>query len=90
MINQEDSNMVAHQMMCAIQEVVACHVEAHVLMRPRLFVDGNKWCALYGEDLQNGVAGFGDTPIAACVDFNRNFHNQDATEQKARKLLEES
>lgn len=40
-------------------------------MRPRLFIDGNKWCALYGENLQDGVAGFGDTPDAACWDFDK-------------------
>lgn len=33
------------------------------------FKDGNKWCALYGEDLQVGIAGFGDTPFMAMVDL---------------------
>ena len=28
-----------------------------VTMRPKLLQDGDHWCALYGEDLQNGVAG---------------------------------
>lgn len=45
----------------------------HVLMRPRLFIDGNKWCALYGDNLQDGVAGFGDSPDAACLDFNNQW-----------------
>lgn len=43
----------------------------HVLMRPTLTIDGNKWRALYGENLQDGVAGFGDSPHEACLDFNR-------------------
>jgi hypothetical protein len=42
----------------------------HVLMQPRVFPDGNKWCALYGDDLMSGVAGFGDTPEGACYDFD--------------------
>ena len=42
-----------------------------VLMRPRLTIDGNQWCALYGENLQDGVAGFGDSPAAAMEDFDR-------------------
>lgn len=42
-----------------------------VLMRPRLMKDGNKWCALYGEDLQVGLAGFGATPEEAMQDFDR-------------------
>lgn len=48
----------------------------HVLMRPAVFPDGSAWCALYGEDLQQGVAGFGDTPEAACFDFDKNWTNQ--------------
>lgn len=28
-------------------------------------LDGDKWCALVGENLQEGVAGFADTPIDA-------------------------
>ena len=27
--------------------------------------DGDQWCALYGENLQEGVAGFGRTPAEA-------------------------
>lgn len=48
----------------------------HVLMRPAVYPDGNIWCALYGENLQDGVAGFGKTPEAACADFDRNWWGQ--------------
>ena len=41
------------------------------LLRPRVFMDGDKWCVLYGDDLMNGVAGFGDSPIIAVYDFNK-------------------
>ena len=41
------------------------------LLRPRVFIDGNKWCVLYGDDLMNGIAGFGDSPILAVYDFNK-------------------
>lgn len=41
-----------------------------VVFRPSLFPDGNQWCALYGEDLATGVAGFGDTPAAAMWAFD--------------------
>ncbi len=41
-----------------------------VLLRPRMFPDGDQWCALYGDNLQDGVAGFGDTPANAAVDFD--------------------
>ena len=46
---------------------------ASVLYRPRIFLDGNQWCALYGENVQDGVAGFGDTPAKAMMDFDMNW-----------------
>jgi hypothetical protein len=39
--------------------------------RPALKMDGSQWCALYGKNLQEGVAGFGDTPAAAMRDFDK-------------------
>ena len=44
-----------------------------VLLKPRIFVDENKWCALYGDNLQDGVAGFGDTPDKASRDFDQHW-----------------
>lgn len=41
--------------------------------RPRLYIDGNQWCALYGDNLQDGVAGFGDSPDAATRDFDKSW-----------------
>jgi len=41
-----------------------------VLWKPKLSIDGDKWCALYGEDLQNGVAGFGESPELAMYAFD--------------------
>lgn len=34
------------------------------------FVDGNQWCVLAGEDLQRGIAAFGDTPEKAIWAFD--------------------
>lgn len=47
-----------------------------MLLKPRMFPDGDKWCALYGENLQDGVCGFGDTPDEASRDFDINWLNQ--------------
>jgi len=47
--------------------------QPHVLLKPTLSQDGNMWCVLLGENLQEGLAGFGDTPEHACIDFNRKF-----------------
>ena len=37
------------------------------------FKDGNSWCVLYGEDIQSGVCGFGDSPSLAMIAFNDAF-----------------
>lgn len=37
----------------------------------KLCKDGDKWCALEGENLQVGIAGFGDSPYGALVNFLR-------------------
>lgn len=50
-----------------------------VLWRPAVYPDGTKWCALYGDDPQRGVAGFGDTPAEAMADFDMNWLKQRAT-----------
>jgi len=50
------------QISAAIQSIEIHHTSPHVLMRPKLSIDGDQWCALYGENLQDGVAGFGDSP----------------------------
>lgn len=42
-----------------------------MMLKPRLSIDGNQWCALHGENLQDGVAGFGDSPELAYLDFDR-------------------
>lgn len=47
-----------------------------VLMRPAIFADGDMWCALYGENLQEGVAGFGETPEKAAINFDIAWLNQ--------------
>jgi hypothetical protein len=48
----------------------------HVLMRPTLMADGSMWCALYGPDLQVGVAGFGETPQQAMEEFDKAWFSQ--------------
>jgi len=40
-------------------------------LRPKLFVDGDHWCALYGGCIQEGVAGFGKSPAEAYAAFDR-------------------
>lgn len=43
------------------------------LYKPRVFPDGDMWCALYGINIQEGVAGFGESPALAMEDFDVNW-----------------
>lgn len=45
------------------------------LYKPALSMDGNQWCALFGPNLMEGVAGFGDTPAEAFKDFDNNWND---------------
>lgn len=44
--------------------------------RPAIYPDGDMWCALYGANLQEGVAGFGPTPAEAMDDFDKQWREQ--------------
>lgn len=65
-----------------------------IQLKPRIFIDGNRWCALYGENLQDGVAGFGESPDKAAWDFDRKWvENLPGTlsrkvEEAAKSLME--
>lgn len=43
-------------------------------LKPSIQKDGNQWCVLYGGDLQVGIAGFGDSPYLAIMDFNNQWY----------------
>jgi len=61
--------IVANNIQCA----VANYERPSVLFRPKVFIDGASWCALYGDNLQDGVAGFGNSPADAMHDFDINW-----------------
>ena len=67
----------------------ANRVRPCVVWRPKLLSDGDQWCALFGENLQEGVAGFGDTPEAAMVAFDLAWLNdRTPTAMRIAKLAE--
>ncbi len=51
-------------------------LEAFTVYKPKIYPDGDQWCVLLGDNVQEGVVGFGDTPRKAVVNFNHNFENQ--------------
>jgi hypothetical protein len=60
-------------------EIILMVIQA---MRPRLTKDGNRFCFLCGEDLQNGISGFGETPFDAASDFCTSFMRETIREPK--------
>lgn len=64
----------ASMLQCSMQEVIGMYGEPSAIYRPKVFPDGNAWCALYGDNIQEGVCGFGETPAAAVYDFNQCWH----------------
>lgn len=56
------------------------------LYRPSLFIDGTKWCALYGDNIQDGVAGFGDSPEEAYSDFDVNWGKKLCQSQSTKAI----
>lgn len=47
-----------------------------MLLRPKMYPDGAMWCALYGDNIQEGVCGFGDTPGNAAAAFDESWYRQ--------------
>ncbi len=83
-MNDQDSNMAANAICHAAEmsrenlrwaaEVITNEwTRPSTLMRPKVYPDGNQWCVLYGDNLQEGVAGFGDSPELAMADFDKNW-----------------
>jgi len=83
MLNDQDSNMAANAI-ChsasmaqeSIREAAFELMRPSAVFRPRLSIDGNKWCALFGENLQDGVAGFGKSPADAMWDFDKSWNTK--------------
>jgi len=71
----------------AIRDVQHNMTRPSVLYRPRICIDGNQWCALYGDNLQDGVAGFGDSVQAAMSDFDVQWSR---TIEQCRRFAESS
>jgi hypothetical protein len=71
----------AEMTMRRAQDAADEYMRPSVLFRPTLSRDGDQWCALYGENLAEGVAGFGETPAKAMWAFDTAFHSEKAKPQ---------
>ncbi|HET8738066.1 MAG TPA: hypothetical protein VFM69_15855 [Pricia sp.] len=64
--HQEKMNMI----------VEAAEYNLFSMIKPKLYQDGNQWCCLYGENIQTGIVGFGETPHKAVMQFNCAWHEK--------------
>lgn len=62
--------MAAHGVIQAADSIASEQTRPSVVFKPAISVDGNQFCALYGSDLQSGVAGFGESADEAMRDFD--------------------
>ncbi len=74
-----ESSQKQHHEVMRHQSDISYHVTKEeynlfVLLKPKLFIDGNQWCVLYGENTQEGIVGFGASPYKAILDFNKQFN----------------
>ena len=92
MLNDNDSNMAANAICNSVDMAKATWQEAaweqmrpSVVFKPTLFRDGNMWCALFGENLQEGVAGFGPRPADAMWAFDTAWLTESGSHTIERK-----
>lgn len=71
---QFDTSFMQDQIKIAWQDAAREWQRPFVLLRPKLYPDGNMWCALYGDNLQDGLAGFGTSPAKAAWAFDEAFY----------------
>lgn len=53
--------------------IEAAEVNLIAVLKPKLSIDGDQYCWLLGDNLMDGVAGFGPSPYLAALDFNKAF-----------------
>ena len=63
----------AQQAMQEFQQAGISQQLPSVLYKPKLFIDGDRYCALFGENIQEGCAGFGESAYKAMADFDTNW-----------------
>ena len=62
-----DDQIKQAQLSAAIE---AQEMNLFVLLKPRIYLDGNQWCVAYGPNPHEGIYGFGDTIRKAIWNFN--------------------
>ena len=74
-VNDESGNIRAYLQQVAATKITIANekLRPFMLLRPHIFIDGDKWCALYGDNLQDGVCGLGQSPDEASRSFDESW-----------------
>lgn len=70
---------ISHHMEILRSEFITVAYEMQrpsVLLKPKIYMDGDKWCVLYGENIQDGIAGFGASPQEAFNNFDEIYYKK--------------
>jgi len=77
MVHLDETQVGQYQLLEDMQQRLETLKELDLIekLKPTFSKHGNQYCYLYGEDLMQGIAGFGDTVAKAMSDFCRAFWN---------------
>ncbi len=67
--------MSDERLIAKIDEFIEFQKRPSIFLKPTLVMQDHKWCAWYGESIDNGIAGFGKTPTEAYHDFDVKFYD---------------
>lgn len=70
MLNEFDSYHARHAILGTLCTLETVWTAPHVVYKPVLKKDGDRWCALLGDSPNEGVCGYGDTPEKAMAAFD--------------------
>ncbi len=76
MLTDNDSSWVAYRAHDMLNIIQAEWTKPSVMFGPRIFLDGNEWCCLLGDNMQVGIVGFGFSPEHATLAFDRAWYEK--------------
>lgn len=73
----------AYRVSCSAQSAISSWERPSAIYRPKLSIDGNMWIALYGDNLQDGCVGCGESPELAMRNFDKEWEAKFPQKEKA-------
>jgi len=73
-----DSSWMAQHIRESVNIIRGEWTRPSVLYPVKVYVDGSAWCCLLGENIVEGVVGFGASPNEACLEFDIAWHKKES------------